>query len=934
MKSFFKSLLVMMGLAWALGLQASHIRALEITARRISPSNLTFEITVTGYRDVSGVLFANGKFNFGDGTSTESIPWTNQGNIGNNTEKWQFVLVHTYQGPGAYLLSYEEPFRNNGIINMANSGGTNFYNEALILIDPIIGVNSTPVLTVPPVDLGAKGLIYIHNPGAFDADGDSLSYRFTTPKQGRNFDVTGYLSLIHPTFYTNFNQGNEEQNGPPTLTLDPATGDLIWNAPGAAGEYNVAFIIEEWRKINGTYIRLGYVVRDMQIIIVDTDNQRPTLDVPDPICVIAGELVEATITGDDPDGHPVRLSAFGGPFEVPSPATFRSPTTSVPQPQGPPGSLEFEWQTICGHVRASPYQVQFKVEDVPANAPRLVDFETWEITVIGPAPTGLTTTLQPGRQMLLTWDAYSCPNASLMQVWRRVGEFPYTPDECETGIRANAGYELVATVPINQTAYMDTNGGLGLASGANYCYRLVAVFPQPTGGLSVVSEEACDEIVSNAPIITHVDVLTTSETAGSVYVEWIEPLELDDILFPGPYTYDVQRSAGLNPGTFTTVATGITDLFYTDLNLNTDDLAYTYQIIMYDNTDTEIETSFPASSVRLELRPFVGGIDVTWSAKVPWSNARAGLLHDIYRDKINPGDPAELVLIASVDVTQTGFRYRDDGSHNGEPLDEEQLYCYFVTARGSYDNPAIPEPLVNNSQIQCAQPNDEIPPCTPVDFGFDPDFVCEETVAFCDLSNFSNTLNWQLDMSGDCQDDVVSFNIYFSLTGAEGTFQFLANATGTQFVHSNLRSFKGCYRIAAVDRSGNESELSAPLCNDNCPSYVLPNVFTPNNDGVNDLFTAYGTTRLTECPRFVESVFFEVFDRTGKKLYSYNSREAAGRENTNPNLNPIYINWDGKATNGKDLPAGTYFYQADVVFDVLDPKQAKKTFKGWVQILR
>ena len=41
--------------------------------------------------------------------------------------------------------------------------------------------------------------------------------------------------------------------------------------------YNVAFIIREWREIAGTYKQIGYVIRDMQIIIEETENEKRQL---------------------------------------------------------------------------------------------------------------------------------------------------------------------------------------------------------------------------------------------------------------------------------------------------------------------------------------------------------------------------------------------------------------------------------------------------------------------------------------------------------------------------------------------------------------------------------------------------------------------------------------------------------------------------------
>lgn len=929
--------------------EATHIRAIEITGRRISATSLTFEFTITGYRDTEGVQFSAGTFDFGDGSSTNNLVWTFVEDVGNDTEKWQFTLTHTYAGPGAYKVSYFESFRNVGITNMTNSGSTDYYTESLIVIDPLIGLNSTPILTVPPIDFAASGLTFIHNPGAFDVDGDSISYRFSIPLQSDAIPVNGYRSPINPAFYENFSTGNETQDGPPTLTLDSISGDLLWNAPGEEGEYNVAFIVEEWRKIDGQYFRLGFVTRDMQIIVVETDNEKPELTPPDDLCVAAGTFIDETIydpdiEGTDPDNDPVTISAFGGPFEL-TPSASYSPFPAIPQ--GPPGFMQFEWQTDCSLIRERAYEVQLKIEDNPAEnpgrtqpAPKLVDFETWQITVVGPAPTGLITSPLPNRRMQLDWDQYSCPNeGATMQIWRKVGEFDFLPDSCDIGIPENAGYELIDSVPIDEMTYTDTNNGIGLAPGANYCYRLVATFPEPAGGTSYASMESCQEVISIVPLITKVDVLSTSETDGDMRIEWIEPLDLDVGLHPGPYTYDVLRSTGLSGlGPFQSVATGLTDLFYEDAGLNTEDDGYSYKILMYDNTAEPLDSSFAASSVRLELVPQVGAINVTWSSNTPWSIQVAGLTHDVYRDRVNPSDPAELVLIGTAEVTETGLSFLDDGSHNGVMLDESLLYCYRVRTQGSYDNddPMVPEPLINFSQIQCAQPNDETPPCTPINLTFDDAFSCEailDTRNGCDPIDYEHRFTWEDDMASECDDDIVSYNVYFSESGGDGTYDLLENTTNYTFTQLGLSSYKGCYRLSAVDRSGNESELSAPLCAENCIfdengelGYKLPNAFTPNGDLINDTFRAFGNEDPDSCPRFVLRVEFLVVDRTGRELYSFVSDDEGE--------NDIFINWDGTRNNGAELPTGTYFYSAIVTFDTLDPSLAVQTINGWVQIFR
>jgi hypothetical protein len=167
-------------------------------------------------------------------------------------------------------------------------------------------------------------------------------------------------------------------------------------------------------------------------------------------------------------------------------------------------------------------------------------------------------------------------------------------------------------------------------------------------------------------------------------------------------------------------------------------------------------------------------------------------------------------------------------------------------------------------------------------------------------------------------------------------FTLIANLEALEFVHSGIPSFAGCYYVTAIDRSGNESDPSNIACNDNCPNYDLPNVFTPNGDGYNDFFTALNPVdNSTEgnpdpnydpitCPRFVKSVAFRVFNRSGKEIYTFQS----GGENS------ILIEWDGRTNDGQQLPSGVYYFTAEVEFDMIDPTRRKEVIKSWVQILK
>lgn len=156
---------------------ATHIRAGEIIAERISTQSLTYRITVVGYTDTrSSVVFGPGEIHFGDGRVVENLntesEFSTVESLGNQIEKNVFVITHTYQGPGEYTIRFQEFNRNDLTLNMDNSVDTPFYIETMITIDPFIGVNNSPVLTIPPVDNGQINTRYIHNPGAYDPDGE------------------------------------------------------------------------------------------------------------------------------------------------------------------------------------------------------------------------------------------------------------------------------------------------------------------------------------------------------------------------------------------------------------------------------------------------------------------------------------------------------------------------------------------------------------------------------------------------------------------------------------------------------------------------------------------------------------------------------------------------------------------------------------------
>ena len=941
-----------MGCLWAClfsnTANATHIRAADIKVEPDCSRPFTYKITVVAYLNtLSGTRFGtSGELFFGNGSSVR-IPVTTASprpDLGTNIGIATFTTTYTYAGPGTYRIAYIERDRSSGILNIANSHDVPYVTFVEFAIDARDNCNTVPVLAVVPLDRACFKSTFFHTSGAYDVDGDSLSYELSIPASGLN-TLAAYTSPVHSRFYTNYNQGNEASTGIPVFSINPVNGLLTWDAPGSIGEYNIAFKIIEWRKdsVTNEYRKLSTTTRDMQIVVEECANIRPELTVPSELCVEAGTLVEGLIRGTDRDKHHVKIEVFS---EIIDFAASKNPATYSPNPaefvsSDPAAEMSIRWQTSCLHVRQQPYQVVFKITDNPPKGPKLVNFKIWNIKVVAPAPKWEKLELNlVKRHGQLEWKDYACTNASKIQIWRKVDSYPYTPGLCSPGIPKFLGYNLIGEVPATQTTFTDTNSGKGLVVGAKYCYRIIAYFNAPASTPSMVSTELClGPIEADAPVITHVSVEKTDSLQGKIRVSWRSPFNINSSQFPKPYEYEVYRASGFVGEEKIIKAGRVTDTTFVDTAINTDHKVFNYRIVLYARpplaTDMiPVDTSSVASSERLSFISGVKKIELSWRDSVPWSNVSPrNPYHLIYRSVESPLEK-DMVKIDSVNASENGFNYIDVGKYKNQALQDDKRYSYRIVTRGTYGNPKIAL-QENYSQIITTYPESKLLPCVQ---------KVEIKTANCDTylnsnncyqNEFSNSIFWTMNGQTGCRKDVVSYNIYAS-NSEDGDYDFIRKVgIDTFFVESGLPSFSRCYRVTAIDALGQEGPLSDSVCNDNCPYYNLPNVFTPNDDGFNDEFSANFDVKdlqngtLTSgvtirCPRFVQSVDLKVFNRWGKQVYTYTSDD----ENT------VSIEWDGHDSNGHELSTGVYYYHAEVMFNVMRPESRKRQLQGWVHLVR
>ena len=826
-----KYLLIVAALCLYFSVHATHQRSGEITYRHIS--GLTYEFTIVTYTFAPSLADrCELEILFGDGGSsiiprTNGIAGTNPAGafcehlgeiVGPNIRKNVYVGTHTYSGPATYIISVEDPNRNAGVINIPNSVDVPFYVQTTLVINPFLGPNNSVQLLLPPIDNGCVGYTYFHNTGAFDPDGDSLSYKLV--------DCRGFNGLPIP--------GYTLPAASESITINAFTGDLIWETPTMQGEYNLAILVEEWR--NG--ILIGTVTRDLQVIIGSCENNPnpPAINVVSDTCAVAGETLMFLVMATDADGDVITLSGVGEPLLLDvSPASFPQPIDSAGQV-----SSMFTWVPDCSHVRREPYQMYFKAQDdgTPVN---LIDLKTTSILVIGPSPENLTA-VPMGNNINLAWDNYSCENIIGYHVYRKTGPSSFVPGNCVAGVPPWTGFQLISgSEPWPGNTFTDNGQTQGLIHGLEYCYLVTAIFPD--GSESYASNQACASLKRDVPIITNASIMETSATEGAVYVAWSMPTELDFDQTPGPFKYIIRGGGAAQPLVEIDSLSSLTDTIYVHYNLNTINNPFSYVIDLINDTPGNrflVGSSQIATTMFLQIEPDDEKLNLSWNVNVPWINDE----YIVFRKNEATGNFDSIAM-----VTENFFT--DEGLVNGTS------YCYQIMSSGDYQIGGLVSPILNYSQEKCGIPSDLTPPCPP--------FLEVETD--CDV--LANILRWtNTDNYCPDTDDTDKYYIWFR-PQPSGDFTLLDStliATDTTYSHSLPISIAGCYAITAFDFNGNVSGFSNEVCvsSDACPLYHLPNVFTPNGDGFNDYWIPF--------PGYagVERINLVVFNRWGSMVFETN----------------------------------------------------------------
>jgi gliding motility-associated-like protein len=856
-KKFF--LLALISFSFAT-LKATHNRAGEITYRQLS--DLTYEITITTFTyTLSLADRPTLDVEWGDNTISTADRIPPNLILPNFYRRNIYKINHTYPGPGVYKIVVQDPNRNAGVKNIPNSVNVIFCISTILTVNPSMGRDSSPVLLNPPFDKAAYHYLFIHNPGAYDPDGDSLSYKMTVCEREDGKPVINYT--LPPATHS--------------IRVDSISGDLIWDTPADTGKFNVAMEIQEWR--NGKII--GSVERDMQIEVFNTNNKPPVNGPLRDYCVEAGEPVDFLFTATDPNSDYLTLHATSGVFTI---DPCRAQFTKIDSVAGF-ASSRFRWVPCHEAVRKQPYNVIFKSDDSNADV-KLSAISNINIRVLGPAP-HIISALPEGKSVRLTWSGYVTNLIAGFSIYRRDGASTFKPDSCTAGIPSSTGFVKVGYIGgSSTTSFVDNDNGQGLQFGKEYTYRIVAVYPNGTE--SKASNEITSTLVSGVPVIKNVSVRITDAVKGSIYLSWKKPQKLDTIPALGPYEYLIYRADGVGGTNFSQIKSiqtvNLNDTVYVDSLLNTSTTGYIYRIELWNNASGNrflVGDPGYASSVFLSVLPGDRKARFTINRNVPWINNR----YDFFR--LN-----ESTLIYDSIGSTNQLAFIDNGLVNGTQ------YCYYVRSVGDYPAYNMPKNLINLSEITCTTPVDNEPPCPPL----------VNVISQCD--SLYNTISWSIS-DPVCFEDIAGYNIYAKGKKDEilSLLTTINNKNIFSYRHSPGETIAACYAVSAFDLKGNEGDKSVMICIDSCNFYEIPNVFTPNDDNINDKLVAKSTG-------LVDRIDFRLFNRNGMLLF----RTAEPK-----------INWDG-TYKGRIVSPGVYFYLCDV-YENSDSGNVVKHLSGFVHVI-
>ncbi|MFC3813270.1 T9SS type B sorting domain-containing protein [Lacihabitans lacunae] len=148
-------------------------------------------------------------------------------------------------------------------------------------------------------------------------------------------------------------------------------------------------------------------------------------------------------------------------------------------------------------------------------------------------------------------------------------------------------------------------------------------------------------------------------------------------------------------------------------------------------------------------------------------------------------------------------------------------------------------------------------------------------------------INWTQDTPFG-NSNTSGYQLIYQAEGTENTIDTFPKEKSASNLDLDKFSSDGKLKIVAESNNSSYPSVASNSVDLNLPfKLFIPTIFTPNNDGINDLM------EIKTLKSKIRSFEMKIFDRLGNEI---------------SNTDEIESRWDGKA-NGKNVPTGNYQYQ-------------------------
>lgn len=745
----------------------------------------------------------------------------------------QAIYVTTVTLPkngSGYRVTWARCCRNATIANIQNPGDIGMGLE--IFIPPAAIVNNSPSFPSLPPTYICMGELFEYDHSAVDADGDLLKYSLVNPKQGGSPDdpiPAPFLSYqpYPPVMWQSPYSLTNIMAGTPLLNINANTG-LFQVKPTAIGQFVVSVKVEEYR--NG--IKIDEITRDLQINVINCPvnfppstavNPSTNVGEGDTLRFYAGEQNCFTFTTTDINGVGI------APDQVTVTAIgdiFGGGT--IPAPNATFTStvaLSPITTTMCWQPNCNiSSSGQFTIRSQDNNncpGPNIEDKVFFYQILSGRATPPQVRCVSVTGTNQITVTWENPPPSKL-------GGFKSYILEKNSG----NGWQTIATITDSlNNVYID-NAAID-ANNISYCYRLSTAKICPTYFVGEPGTGVCSILVT-ATQVTEVQALVTWSPP---YTGWSNPVYQ-------VYAYENGGEDMIGSTTETSfLFTGCT--FSGNFRIVTvapNNFCTTYS--GYSNgVDLVDEVPKPVDICRATVMPFDRGNQIQWNQYISDDLK----YYRLFRSKKAVNDFVK--IFESNNPLDTVF---NDTTINVD----ETSYCYYIETAD----------LCNN---------------------------IHKSVKHCVVNIQGNALDYYINLK---------WNAYLGWTPSPSRIELWRTLDGVALeliatYDPSLTSFdevaedvtlpKYCYKLKAIRDvpEGCSETWSNEFCILFPPTAFYPNAFSPNRDGINDVFSPIGA--------FQQSFDLYIYDRWGRLIHHTQSIGGA---------------WDG-TKDGVPVPEGVYTYR-------------------------